>query len=377
VKTILRLLVMSLALLLVLTAVARAQSTESALQASADDAMSRGDYPAAVVFLEKLVNEHPQSKNEQVFWDLGKLCDSYGLDYQKAAVYYRLYAERFPQGRFKKRFEDRLAWIESHRADWDALKRFTALQAEFRQRPAEQSIAMAEQLLADYPQTTLKPEVHRWLAAELVKLSRWSEARSQLEHYLASEGKEKGAHVQALELYAKAARKQRDFATALDKLEQARALDGSRSEELGAAVRQVKFDWRAWRVFLAAAAYSVLAAAAALALRPWRAPGFRLQPRRIALLLALVVVFTAVPFGALHALGEKVPHTFWALTVAGCLIIALFAVSWPLVRRVGKKLWYPLAWLFVIAMVYSAFYVTDMVKVLVWPLEEIQRHGKS
>ena len=374
-------LLLALVFVLLLPSAAMAQArSEPELRAIADEAVSRGDYAAAVASLELLVRTHPESNNEQVFWDLGKLCDTYGLDYEKAVGYYRLYAERFPQGRFRKRFDDRLAWLDSHRADWDARKRLTVIQSGFSSRPPDESIAMAERLLQDYPQTTLKRDIHGWLAAELFRLKRYAQARSFSDLHVASfssADNDRTAHVRALDLHAKIALQQRDFSTALDSLQQIGTVDGSRAAEFSHSVERVRFEWRAYRLFVAAAVFALAALVAAAFARPWRAPEFKFSPRLVASLLALVLALTTGPYAVLRLQGYKVPLTFFALAAAGVLILAVFACFWPLASRIGRKVWYPLACLFVLSVVYSAFYVTDMTKVLTWPWDELQRHGPS
>ena len=368
-------------LLVLVPAVALAQDapvTERDLQARADDATRRQDFAAAISVLETIIERFPESKNEQVFWDLGKLCDTYGLDYERAVRGYRTYAVRFSQGRFIKRFQDRLAYLEGHRADWQTLKQFTELRNGREKLSPDEALARAEKLLTEHPETTLKPDIHFWLASQLFKSGNYNRARGYADQYLASfpaNGKDRGPHVQALDLCAKIAAKQHDYSTALRRLEEIQAVDPSRAEEFKATADDIRFQRNAWRGFVASIGYGVMALLAALAARPWRSEQFARKPARMLVLAGLTAALTLGPLGLLRSMGERVPPTFWWLAGCGCASVVLLWLAAPCQARIGRKAWIALSFLLVLSFVYASFYVTDMAKVFVWPLEELHRHG--
>ncbi|MBI5533997.1 MAG: outer membrane protein assembly factor BamD [Deltaproteobacteria bacterium] len=352
--------------------------SERDLQARADDAARRQEYTAAVMFLETMIDRFPESKNEQVFWDLAKFCDTYGLDYEKAVRGYRTYATRFPQGRFIKRFQDRLSYLDSHRSDWPVLKQLTDIRNPREKRPAEESIQLAEKLLADFPNTTLKFDIHFWLAGQLYKLDKQAQARSHLDQAMANlpaDGKDRALRLQALDLYAKVAAKQHDYRTALQKLDEIRSIDESRYGEFKATIDDMRFQQRSWWAFVASISILAAAAVGAVAARPWREKGFARKPVRMLAMLGLTTLLTAGPWGLLRAMGERVPTTFWMLAGFGCASVVFLWLTASVQARIGRKKFLALSLLVLVSAVYAAFYVTDMAKVFVWPLEELHRHG--
>ena len=371
--------VLLLWLLWLLPAAAKAQAPAAAdLRARADQALRTENYQAAIPALEALVRDFPSSNDEQVFWDLGKICDTYGVDFEKAVTYYRIYLDRFPDGRFATRFRQRLAWLESHRQDWGARKRLTELQAAAGARSPEENIRAAQGLLSEYPRTSLKPDVNYWIAGVTYKAEHYDAARVYADDYLASfpaNGKGTVEHVRALDLCVKIAAKQRDFSSALARLDEIAAIAPERVQEFAPVRAQVLFERRAYWVFLASASYFAIALIGLLASRPWRRLGAALRPKRVGLVLALLISCTLLPFGILKLLGERVPNTFWVMGLFGSLSLALIAVAWPAVDRVGRKAFLALTFLLLAATVYMSFYVTDVARLFLWPIEEIQRHG--
>jgi hypothetical protein len=374
-----RAVVLLLWLLWLVPGVAGAQEPSAVeLRSRADEALRSNDYPAAIPPLEALVRGFPTSQDEQVFWDLGKICDTYGVDFEKAVTYYRIYLDRFPDGRFATRFRLRLAWLESHRQDWDARKRLTELQAGAAGRTPEENVRAGQALLADDPGTSLAPDVYYWLAVETYKAEQYNAARAYAEDYLATfpaNGKDPVERVRAIDLCVKIAIKQRDFAPALARLDELATIAPERVQEFEPLRAQVLFERRAYWVFIASAMYFAIVLIGLVASRPWKRLGAGLRPRRIGMMIAPLLVCTVLPFGILKAIGERVPSTLWVLALSGSLSLILIAAAWPAVDRIGRKAFLALSFLLLAATVYMTFYVTDMAKMFLWPLEEMHRHG--
>ena len=352
--------------------------TEAALRERADIALNQGDHAAAVEALEAMVRGYPASRDEQVFWDLGKICDTYGYDFDKAMAAYRLYAERFPNGRFAVRFRDRLAWLQAHRQDWSAVKSFIAIQSGAASGSPNESLRLATKLAEDNPTATVRPDIAFWLAGQLDKLGRVEEARVWAEDYLASfpaNGKNRASHVQALELCSKIAAKQRDFPAAKERLERIASVDPARTAEFQKNLAEVRFQQRAWWGMIASAASSSLLGLGALSARPWRLENFGAAPKRVAALMSIVVLLTAVPYAILRAAGERVPWTFLALSGFGCVGVLLIWLAAPLHKRIGRPAFLAASTLFMLAVVYAAFYLTGTASVLRWLTEEFGRHS--
>jgi tetratricopeptide (TPR) repeat protein len=363
--------VLWLAAALLVAAPGRTQEapSELELQQKADAALSRNDWRGAIPELEVLITKFPASKNEQPFWDLTKLCDVYGLDHEKAITYYRLYAERFPGGRFSVRFKERLAYLESHRQDWGALRELAAIQADFHKRPTAESLVAAEKLASTPLSPSAAAEVCGWLASQFLKTGELDKARLYAERHVATfpdNGKGRTAHVQALQVSSKIAARQRQYGAAIVRLEQIEAVDPSQAGKLASELRDLHFHRGAQRVFYACAGYIVLALAGVAASRPWRRKRFGLQPGLTAALCAAVVSLSAVPGALLVWRGERVPPTFWVLAAAGCSIVVVLQLGTAALARTGRVMWAVLGVIFAAAMIYSSFYVTNTAKVLDW-----------
>jgi tetratricopeptide (TPR) repeat protein len=360
-----------LAAVLLVTAPLRAQDapTEQQLQQKADTALSQNDWRGAVPLLEALITKYPESKNEQPFWDVTKLCDAYGLDHEKAITYYRLYSQRFPGGRFTARFRERLAYLEAHRQDWDALKQLAAIQAEYHKKPPAESLAAAEKLASTPLSPSASAEVSSWLASQLFKIGDLGKARTYAERYVATfpaNGKGRQAHAQALQLCSKIAAKQGDYGAAIQRIEQVEAVEPASMARLRDELRDLRFHRRSQWALYACAGYIALVVAGIAASRPWRRRWLGIRPVLTAILCGSVVLLSVVPGAVLSLRGERIPQTFWWLAVAGCASVVLLQVARSALARTGRVLWAVLGMIFVVAMVYSAIYMTDTAKVLDW-----------
>lgn len=179
----------ALALTLSASAAARADDDIEARFDRAAELMGAGDYAAAAAAFTSLAEDAPDADvAPDALFTAGRLYEERLTDPTRAAALYRTLTERYPDSRTALAASRRLSILETDlgpdNAGAEALARFIDIQQQFWRRSEPESIAMMEQVLADYPNWSGAPRAVLWLGNIHQRAGRLSRAAAYYQQVL-------------------------------------------------------------------------------------------------------------------------------------------------------------------------------------------------
>jgi len=323
------------------------------------------DVAAAANKLEAALDATPD--DERLYQQLSELYDQKALDYDKALDLYQRYRQRFPSGHLLALFRERQLVLQRNRAVWPLLARYRQILQSSFERGLEENVRVVESLLGEAAHTPLEPDLLLWLAGAL-NTNAPERALGYVDRYLAAlpASGSPTARAQGLALRVNLLHGQGRDTQALGALRQLKAIDPSGWHGLERVL--LAKVWAA-RASWAAAAVLALLGLVGLLLRPWRAPDFAWQGRRLLLLCTGVVLATLGPMAFLRLRGVETPGSFAALAGFGVLGILVLKLLAPLATRIGRPAYLGLGLLVVVSGLYLAFFLGGTLGAWEWPFE--------
>ena len=179
-------LLLSVLLLVGLAGPVLAASSESELFNRANELKIKSDFKTAATLLTELLQRFPNTQNEDVYWELKEIYENKLSDYGSALGVYREYLRRFPQGRFAKDFLERVGYLEKNRKDWEAIRGYNHILETAYTREIPENLKQMKALLAKYPNSSLVPDIHSWLATQYYLSKQYEKALTHVRAYLAT-----------------------------------------------------------------------------------------------------------------------------------------------------------------------------------------------
>jgi tetratricopeptide (TPR) repeat protein len=327
-------------------------------------ATTLNDVAAAANKLEAALDATPD--DERPYQQLSELYDQKALDYDKALDLYQRYLQRLPSGHLLALFRERQLVLWRNRAVWPLLARYRQILQSSFQRSLQENVHMVESLLGEAARTPLEPDLLLWLAGSL-NANAPERALGYVNRYLALlPASSPTERAQGLALQVSLLHGQGRDTQALVALRQLKAIDPSGWHGLERVL--LAKVWAA-RASWAAAAGLALLGLVGLLLRPWRAPDFVWQGRRLLVLCAGVVLATLGPMAFLRLRGVETPGSFAALAGFGVLGILVLKLLAPLAARIGQPAYLGLGLLVVVSGLYLAFFLGGTLGAWEWPFE--------
>ena len=342
------------------TAGARGTATEAFNQACV--LRARGEHRQAAVVLERLL---PYTRDEEVFRTLGEIYEANLHDYRLASGLYRRYLALFPEGRYTVDFRNRLTYLTEHRGEWKAIARYRTILDTYHMRTRAGNLALMEGLLQEYPDISLTPEMHSWLAWEYHQYGQSRPALAHIKRYIAAfpaGGQSRFDLLGAYQTWSSILAAAHRYGEAGQVLR--KALDHGLEPALyETRVAYLRKERRLWIGLLVSMACLVLALAGVAFTRPWRNRDLLRDWPRVALMSAFVWGGVLLPYWIVLWRGYGGYKSFFTLGAIAELDLILIKLLSPLARRIGRPAYLAAAVILTAAGVYLAYYTGDNLSV--------------
>ena len=297
-------LLLSVLLLVGLAGPVLAASSESELFNRANELKINSDFKTAATLLTELLQRFPNTQNEDVYWELKEIYENKLSDYGSALGVYREYLRRFPQGRFAKDFLERVGFLEKNRKDWEAIRGYNHILETAYTREIPENLKQMKALLAKYPNSSLVPDIHSWLATQYYLSKQYEKALTHVRAYLATfpkNGKTDQEAVTGYKQCAQALMYLHRYDEALEVLKGAYKYHLSRIDYARAA-DTINLERREWYGCLVAIICLIGVGIFLIILKPWQSRKFKFEGKKLLWLLWLALV-TLIPMFIIDKLG--------------------------------------------------------------------------
>lgn len=340
-----------------------AKPTENEMLTKVYELSIKSDYNGAVEELKRILELYPDTKNEDVYFKLCDMYNEYLFDYPKAVETYKIYLEKFPNGRFYGTYSSKLEYLEKNKSEWPVLKGFNEINKLVTEKnDIKTAIKMMENLIEKYPDTSLRFQIYSWMADQNTALKRFSAAASYMEKYYSQLPKDRELTAEeqvAIIKYAGTLTSANRYIQAmkiLDTYPQKSHLDNVQYE---ASLSFIKKEYRIWLGFIASAIYVVIMIVLILFMKPWKIKITKSQIIVFVVSVLTIIISVMIAKFYIEYTNNGVQSIYPTMGLCGIAALILVRLLAPLINKFNKPVYFVLCFLTVLACLYFSFYFWD------------------
>ncbi|MCX7921096.1 MAG: tetratricopeptide repeat protein [Clostridia bacterium] len=336
-----------------------------------DESFSKKDFSSAANMLAQFLDNNPDTKNESIYYKLGDLYDNYIFDFEKAIEVYKKYLTLFPSGRFRDIFSANLSYLEKNRKDWSVLKEYRHIVFTSEARASSENIEMMEELLVKHTASSIRPDMHNWLAKEYFQNGRYGRSLNNIEKFIETfpdNGKPDAEKSLAYMLYSDASIKNHRYSEAQNALDKVMQMGNPNSYlDYDEKVRYIIKEKSLWMAYIISGVFVFLLAVLIFIFRPWREKNFDLSLSNCWKQLFLMTAVTIGSMVYVNYLNHGLLPVFPAILVAAIAVLVIIRMLSYVAYKIKKPVYFAVSFLLMISGTYISLYVTDSVSI-VWNL---------